>query len=306
MKKVKHSFLIISAVVILITIIYSQSKAKSKNDTRGNPIKSVQQDSLHVGDTLYIYMQKYLVKHEKPIGDISYWKEGKNIIVAMYNNLPNSVLPSILITSDKIPFGAIQGLQSRSHFLYDTDGDGALDYICEKPLVPIWLVLNSSLNHDSQDTTPKKYLDLLYSTFQSDSGPASTSKIKQALSLLDDYYADISRPNRDIMYLLKYYIDHTNEPGQALIAVNKLEEIYKERYGSIHPAILLFSLETSINIGDTQVASECCQRLLTVAPDFVPGKYYKWFLMVESSEKSNFGYKLKNQYPDHWLIAKIK
>lgn len=251
-------------------------------------------------------MQKYLVKYEKPIGDISYWQEGKNITVAMYNNKLDSILPSILLTSDKIPFGAIQGINPESHFLFDTDGDGALDYICEKPLVPIWLVLNSSINHDSQDTTPKKYLDLLYSTFQSDSGPASTSKIKQALGLLDDYYADISRPNRDIMYLLKYYIDYTNEPEQALIAVNKLEEIYKERYGSMHPAILLFSVETSINIGDTKAASDCCQRLLTVVPDFVPGKYYKWYLMVESSKKSNFGHKLKNQYPDHWLIAKIK
>jgi len=291
----KLSFSVKLMLGLLMTIFY-YSPAFAATD----------RDSLKIGDTLSVYMLKYLVKYEYPLGDISNWQEGKNITALTYAKKTDAKIPAILMTSTKIPFGAVQGKASNAYFLFDTDGDAALDYRTTKPLLPIWLVLHDSKIIDEKDSIPKKYLDLLYATFQADSGPSAPEKVKTAVSMFCDYYNDTTKPNRDLMYLFNYYINFTDKPQQALIAMHAVEEKYGQRYKTIHPAILLFLLESNINDANVSEANIYNKRLLSVDPTSIPGMYYQWQLMESSAAKDTLGKELKTRYPHHWLISKIK
>lgn len=289
-----------AACLIIIFLAAAMSHALVSN------VCAQQQGLLNIGDSLPDYMKKYLVKFKRPMPDISKWYEGTNLTILSYAKGYDPGLPVILVSNDRIPFGVLQGEKPNAHYLFDTDGDGKLDYKGDLPIVPIWLVAWNSTVKDSKDKAPEKFMNLLYETFQSDKGPKGGNKIQQALSTLQPYYLDTKRPNRDLMYDLDYYIKNTKNPPQAILAMKFMEKWYSERYNRVHPVILLYLLESNINAGNIDEARKQCERLLKAAPDFIPARFYQWQLQEDPRPGDPLAIELKRTHPNHWLVKEIK
>ncbi len=286
--------------MVLALLLFTAAPSASAADKKSAP----SQPQLSIGDSLSEYMKQYPVKFKRRMDDISDWTEGRDIDALMYTKGYDDRFP-VVLSSGKTPFGVAQRAKSKAYFLFDTDGDGKLDYRSETAFLPIWLVLRHSPVQDPEDRTPDKFMGLLYDTFQSDKGPADAGWIKQALGLLKPYYMDRGMPNRDLMYLLYYYIAFTKKPEQAILAMKKMEERYMARYGGFHPVILLHLVESNINAGRIEVARAYSERLVKLFPEFVPAQFYHWQLQESSAPDDDLARELKKRYPDHWLVKKI-
>lgn len=288
-----------SVIVLLVLMLTGQSDV-SAVDTKSKP----GQPLLEIGGSLPDYMKKYPLRYKRPMDDISEWSEGKNIEILLYAREYDAQYP-VILSSGGTPFGVLQEKESKAQFLFDTDGDGKLDHRSETPFVPIWLVFRNSTIQDRNDRTADKFMKLLYDTFQSNSGPGDGSRIKEALSLLKPYYTESNRPNRDLMYLLYYYIKFTDRPEQAIRAMKIMEKRYAERYGRVHPVILLHLLESNINAGRLDEARSYSQKLLKLSGDFVPALFYQWQLQQKPLPDDDLAKALKKSHPDHWLVKKV-
>ena len=288
------------SVIVMLVLMLTGLSDVSALDRKSKPVQPL----LKTGGSLPDYMKKYPARYKRPMDDISEWSEGKNIEVLLYTREYDARFP-VILSSGGTPFGVLQEKGSKADFLFDTDGDGKLDHRSETPLVPIWLVVRNSTVHDRNDRTADKFMQLLYDTFQSNSGPDDGARVKQALSLLKPYYAESNRPNRDLMYLLYYYIKFTDMPEQAIRAMKFMEKRYTERYGRIHPVILLHLLESNINAGRLDEARSYSEKLLKLSGEFVPALFYQWQLQAKPLPDDDLARALKKSHPDHWLVKKI-
>ncbi len=260
---------------------------------------------LKIGDSIPSYMKRNLVRFSIPMGDISNWPEGQHISAFTYQRGVDSSMPSFLV-SRGIPFGVLQGIPPHAYYLFDTDGDGALDYKSEEAILPIWLVSYTSKVRDSSSTEFKSVLDTFFSAFQSDSGLILNSTTKPAFDALSSSAKDTTLANRDLFYMFSYYFEFTEkDASQALVAMKALEHKYELRFHSSHPVIALYLLETSLQLEDPNAAREYLSDLLKEAPSFIPGKYYSYVLEVDQRLKQSKAEQLKKQYPNHWIIKHL-
>ena len=239
-----------------------------------------------------------------PGPDISLWHEGKSPQFATYQEGIDPDVPLIIISIDDIPFSVMQGKPPSAYNLYDTDGDGLLDFQTDELFVPLWVVLQNSRVIDAQKNDIKHIMDIFYEQFQSDMGPDKQT-FRQAYIAFEPFHEDISVPNRDLMYLLYYYNEMVPYPTQALYAMKLLEELYSDRYQEFHPLISLFILESSINGSDPTTARDYVQKLLVQDPGSIPGQYYQYRLEENSELKQEMRTSLIESYPEHWLIIDI-
>ena len=261
---------------------------------------------LNLGDTIYSYLANNPVKFKKPVENISSWVEGKNLTILTYQTGIDSTKPNFL-SSKGVAFGVLQGKNPNAYFLFDTDGDGTLDYRTNTALLPIWLVNYTSKIYDSSSMAVTNILDTFYNAFQSDSGLVLNHRTKPAFDILTQCAEDTLFPNRDLVYQLWYYIIMTTrDPSQALMAMKILEETYTQRFLTLHPLIKLYELESSIQLNKTNIAKIYLRELQNIDPDFIPGKYYAYILEADSAKKLTRLNELKMLYPNHWIINKIK
>ena len=268
----------------------------------GNLIDA-QSKLLNIGDTVYTYMQKHPVKYRLSVNDISTWIEGTNVKMLTYQNGIDSTKPNIL-SHNGIPFGVLEGAPPHAYYLFDTDGDGALDYKTDEAIVPIWFVSYNSKIIDSTSSGVKIILDTFYNSFQSDSGLIVTARTQSAFTALINSAKDSLVVNRDLIYQLYYYLIMTErDPAQALLAIQIMEKTYLKRFGSIHPIIKLYELESAIQLGEYNLAESYLKYL---DPNFIPAKYYSYILEKDSTIKSEKLSELKRLYSNHWIVKNLK
>jgi len=260
---------------------------------------------LRIGDAIPEYLARNPVKFTMPMGDLSQWAEGLNVRLLTYQQGNDSSKPAFL-SSGGVPFGALQGVPPDAYFLFDTDGDGRLDYRTAKVLLPIWLVTRTSKVVDGTSTQVRDLFDILYEAFQSNEGMVLNDRTKPVFTAITKCNRDTLFPNRDIVYQLWYYFTFTErDPSQAISAMRILEQTYAGRYGALHPIVKLFEVESSLQTEDSSSARAALLELRRMAPDFIPGKYYGYVLEEDASGKAAEAAQLKQSHPDHWLVMRI-
>jgi hypothetical protein len=260
---------------------------------------------LKAGDSIPDYMTRNPVKFAMPMGDLSQWAEGLNVRLLTYQQGNDSSKPTFL-SSRGVPFGVLQGIPPGAYFLFDTDGDGRLDYRTEKVLLPIWLVTRGSKTIDGSSTKVKDLFNILFDAFQSNEGMVLNDRTKPVFAAITQCNRDTLFPNRDIVYQLWYYFTFTErDPSQAVTAMRILERTYAGRFGVVHPIIKLFQVESSLQTEDSSSARAALLELRRMAPDFIPGKYYAFVLEENESTKAAQASQLKKSFPDHWLVMRI-
>ena len=272
---------------------------------QGSPSKELRiGDSLETALLLFPHLYKDILRGNSP------WTEGLALI--LYTQRPvekNGSLagPFLYMAPGNpvFPYGVLQGKPPDAYFLFDMDGDGRLDTRTIEYILPFWVVLRTPVTKNSEDRTIVHILDFSYRAFQADNGPAENDGIKKANSSLEAYQTDLTKPNRDLAYLIAYYMQMVPDPALAMAAIKTLEEKFMERFGFVHPVILLYQMESRINQGDYDKAASLLARLRKLDPNFIPAKFYEWYLLDPGEKQDALGRDLLRQYPKHWLIRKI-
>lgn len=261
------------------------------------------QQYLKIGDNIYDYFFANPIKYNSANYKLSNWYEG-NVKFYSYTQGDDTTKPHIINSCQgKFLFGVLQGGSPNSYYLFDTDGDKILDYKTDEFLLPPWVIEVNSPNKNSKNNI-KPIMDLLYESFNSDLGP-SNPKMIAAIQSFTQYEADTSMANRDLVYLLKFYIDNSGNADLALKTIERLKELYNQRFDAEHGLIFLFYGETYLDLGNKNEAKQIFEKILKIDSSYVPALVYDYKL--ETDKKSSKGKLkiLKKEYPNHWLIKKL-
>lgn len=262
---------------------------------------------LQIGDSLNSFIKEYPPKSYQKIEDKSGWVEFGQMAYFFYKKEFDSRFPTFMVWNKSVPFGVLQGEPPDAYFLYDTDGDSILDYKTTHFFFPFFLVEANSPNLDPKNLDIKKTLDVFYNTFQSNEGPYESEVFKNALKNdFTPFLKDTNKPDRDLFFLLAQYTIHTNTPDLAIMIGKELRKRYYERYGAMHPVIVLYLLESCINKGDKDAARNYCQELRELAPDFIPALVYEADLSQDPTKAAEIRAQLKKDHPAHWIVKVIK
>jgi hypothetical protein len=259
---------------------------------------------LKIGDSVRDYLNQHPVKFTVKMQGNTNWREAGMLEYGMYSKKGvDDAHPAILLWDRLTPIGVLQGKPPSTHFLFDIDGDGVLDYRGNELILPTYIVLSNSPIVDPSKNDMKKLLDVHYEVFQSDAGPYDNKDFREVLaSGFNPYATDNMKPNRDLFYLLSFYLGHAKEPKLALLAISELQSRYVRRYKALHPIVLLFLLESSINADDDAAASRYCGELLKLHPDFVPANYYQYKLEKDPQKATELAKQLEMAHQNHWLV----
>ena len=269
-----------------------------------------QAKELSIGDSLAAALRQFPHLYKDILRGNSPWTEGLALLVRTQRPVEkNGSLagPFLYMAPGNpvFPYGVLQGKPPDAYFLFDMDGDGRLDTRTIEYILPFWVVLRTPVTKSSKERTIVHILDFCYQAFQADKGPAEHEGILKANSSLETYQTNTLKPNRDLAYLIAFYMQMVQDPAQAIAAIKTLEERFMQRFGFVHPVILLFHLESRINQGDYDQAASLLARLRQLDANFIPAKFYEWDLLDPGEKQDTLGRDLLRQYPKHWLIRKI-
>lgn len=257
---------------------------------------------LKEGDNLAEYLQENLVKYRVDLQPLSDWPEGK-AAAYLYDTAMDGTTPVIIVVDDKYVIGVLQGLSPNAYYLFDSDGDGILDLRTDFGFLPFWVVLMTSTNR-SQNDNISEIMDVLYQGYQSNEGPMRNTII--AAQAMEKFKNDPEAENRDLIYLLYFYLTHNQEiPAQSLEAIRLLDVSMRVRFNEIHPLIILYELETCLNMGQLDNARELLTALRNLDPAFIPGKVYEYQLETDEEKAKALLAELKKDHGDHWIVRQL-
>lgn len=259
-------------------------------------------DLLEEGDNLTEYLQKNPVKYQMELKPISSWPEGKTMAYA-YDTKGDGTSPIIIVVDGTYPIGVMQGSSPNAYYLFDFDGDGNLDLKTEISVLPYWVVAKTSTKKTKKDNI-SKVLDVAYQGYQSDEGPMLSTLM--TIQTIEGFKSDTNLENRDLIYLLYFYTNYNQKlPTQSLSAINLLGDELKSRFKKTHPLILLYKLETYINMDQDDNAREIVKELRNLDPTFIPGMVYEYQLETDKEKAKELLADLKKNYGNHWIVKKL-
>jgi hypothetical protein len=260
-------------------------------------------DMLKIGDNVVEYVQKNPVKIKlNNIKPISEWPEGRVIFYTYSQKAGES--PVIVFANFNYCIGVLQGKGTNSYYLFDLDGDNNLDTKTTFDVLPYWVVLADSTNRSKKDNITR-IMDELYQAYQDDEGPAD--RLIGVNQMIAAFFPDNNIPNRDMAYLLYFYMKYNQAlPEQSISALNMLTQAFQDRFNKIHPLILLYSLESHINMGDKKGARDILKELKKVDPEYIPGMVYDYQLEEDLMKAKTKYDELKKKYPNHWFVKQVK
>lgn len=201
--------------------------------------------------------------------------------------------------------GVLQNQNGVNQMLFDINGDGILDGEYSRIIIPYWILSRSFHTAKGGENNLEAFLDDGIDAFNGDPNPyESGAHQNYVLNFLD--MIEPETRNRDLFYaFFLYYYTIQNSPETDLLLLNSIEADYAQRFGTVHPILLLHTAETYMNMGNFDKAGEFVRRLLEARPDFVPGKVYSWQLETNLPEKQKKYNALKAEHPDHWIVRQI-
>jgi hypothetical protein len=201
-------------------------------------------------------------------------------------------------------FGVMQYENDETVLLYDVTGDGTLDVYHDLLIIPFWVISESPLTNISSNNNVLQFMDNGFNMFNGNDDPAANGAISAYLTDITLRF-NVSTENRDLFLgLFEYYI-YTNNPTLAVMLITELGLRYYERFGSVHPLILLHTAESLIQLGENEVALVFINDLLSTNPDYIPAKVYSWQLESDPTIKQRKYAELKANHPTHWIVRQI-
>jgi hypothetical protein len=261
-----------------------------------------QQIIFKVGDNIIDYLNKnptqYLTQGmsfiESPDGRVDFLK---------YKAETSDIDTKFLVQGSTV-FGVMQHQNNNTTFLYDITGDGILDVSFDNLFLPFSALSKSQNTKISRNNNLLIYMDNGLKMFNDNAGPYAPGVNNKYLS---DYSSNtgISINNRDLFYGILQYYNFARNPTLALMIISEIGIRYEERFGTIHPLILLHTAESLINLNLHDHAIEYIDAILSTNPDFIPAKVYSWQLEKNSAIKQRKYTELKTNYPNHWIVKQI-
>jgi hypothetical protein len=201
-------------------------------------------------------------------------------------------------------FGVMQYVNNTTVFLYDITGDGILDVSFDNLFLPFSVLTKSPYTKISENNNLQHFLDNGLRIFNNDAGPYAPGVNNRYLSDFSSNI-DISINNRDLFYGMLQYYNFVGNPSLALMIISEIGIRYEERFGVIHPLILLHIAESMINHNFHEYAIEYINAILATNPDFIPAKVYSWQLERDPEIKQTKYIELKTNHPNHWIVRQI-
>jgi hypothetical protein len=260
-------------------------------------------DMLKLGDNAVEYVQKNSIKYKIEFKPFSEWPEGR-ITFYSYSKKIDGESPVIVFANYNYCIGVLQGKGTNSYYLFDLDGDNVLDTKTTFGVLPYWVILKDSTNRTRKDNV-SRIMDELYQAYQDDDGPSD--RLVGIGQMISSFYPDVNIQNRDMAYLLDFYLKFNQVlPEQSMAALNMLMEACKDRFNKIPPVIILYNLESSINLGNKKQAAEALKQLLQVDPEYIPAMIYDYQLEKDFLKAKEKFQALKKNYANHWLVKQMK
>jgi hypothetical protein len=259
------------------------------------------QEVLEEGDNLAEYIKTHETLHLKGKTRISSWLEGQINLYATSKD-PREGEPLIILSEGKYPFAVIQGAPPDRYYLIDATGDRILDMRRTELFIPFWVVFENS----TEIGPPREIfhiMNLLYEALRSPEDPSKNPKMKQGLTIIEQYAGDAKKSNRDLVYLLYFYTRHNRE--ELELSFDATEELFKRlrnRHNQVHPLNLFFVAECLMRLNRPEEAGLFLQDLLTIDPEFVPAKVYQLRLEEDQSKTAAMLEELKSKYGQHWAL----
>lgn len=260
--------------------------------------------SFKIGDSIDMYNNKNNNFIQTQEIKLSKWPEGELEIKRFTTESDND--NSAILFSGKLKVGILQGSRPDAHFLLDMDNDGILDLKTDVFVLPYWVVTENS-PVKSQNNNLKVIFDRAYESFQSDAGPmAKKSGMKESLKELMKFADENLTQNRDLAYMMLFYqVNSQQYKREALACIEDLTKKYSERFGEVHPLLILYRAETFVNIGMNDNAVRLFGELALVDPDFIPAKCYLYRFEKDKDKAGKMLNELKNKHPDHWIVKQL-
>jgi len=261
-----------------------------------------QQIIFHVGDNFIEYLNRnppqYLAEgvflYNIPDGRVDFLKY----------KIETSDSDTIFLIQGSSVFGVMQYENKSTKFFYDITGNGILDVSHDSLLIPFWVLSKSANTKITRNNNVLRYFDNGIKMFNSNDNPYANDAmfryVQEFSSLIN-----ISTNNRDLFYGMLEYYRLSQYPFLALMIISELGIRYNERFGSIHPLILLHTAESLINSGDNELAVGFINDILSVNPNFIPAKVYSWQLEKDPTIKQRKYNDLKTNYKNHWMVKQI-
>lgn len=213
---------------------------------------------------------------------------------------------TVKIDSDEdLPFAVLLDEKQSVSYLIDIDGDGLLDDTYNRLLIPYWVLSRSG--EKGSDPVFIEVCDMLYGAFQNDAGPASAgSGLSEGLARMKDLIQAPDTINRDMYFALMFYSRNSQKyMKESFKSISYLSRQMRERYGSIHPLILLFTLESLVNMKAEGQILPAVDRLLAEDPDSIPGLAYRMHYTGDRNESKKIYNELKKKHPSHWIVKQL-
>ena len=201
-------------------------------------------------------------------------------------------------------FGVMQYDNNSTSILYDITGDGILDIGVNSLFMPFWVLSESEFTNISKNNNLQQLLNNGLAMFNNDDSPYSNGGMNNYLS---GYFPNIGTDtdNRDLFYGMLEYYNFSQNPSLALLIITELGIRYNERFGTLHPLILLHTAESLMNLGYYDYARQYINSILSVNADFIPAMVYSWQLETDPAIKEKKYNELKTDHPNHWIVKQI-
>jgi hypothetical protein len=261
-----------------------------------------QQIILHIGDNIIDYINKnppqYLTQgiflYNIPDGSVDFLK---------YKTETSEIDTKFLIQGSTV-FGVMQYENNTTKLLYDITGNGILDISHDSLLIPFWVLTKSTHTKISSNNNILRILDNGLKMFNGNDNPYTNDAMKKYVAEFSSLI-NISTDNRDLFYGMLEYYRLAQYPALALMIITELGIRYNERFGDIHPIILLHTAESLINYGNNELPVGFINDILSTNPNFVPAKVYSWQLEKDPIVKQKKYNDLKTNYRNHWIVKQI-
>lgn len=261
-----------------------------------------QQIIFNVGDNIINYINtnppQYLTQgtflYNIPDGRVDFLK---------YKAETSEIDTKFLIQGSTV-FGVMQYENNTTRILYDITGNGILDISHDSLLIPFWVLSKSAHTKISANNNVLRFLDNGLRMFNGNDNPYTNDAMRNYVMEFSSLI-NISTDNRDLFYGMVEYYRLAQYPALALMIISELGIRYNERFGNIHPLILLHIAESLINSGNNELAVGFINDILSINPDFVPAKVYSWQLERDTIIKQRKYNDLKTNHQNHWIVKQI-
>jgi hypothetical protein len=198
-------------------------------------------------------------------------------------------------------YGIREGGPPTPLFLYDTDGDGVLDYKSGSQKYIPWIYYNARLSR-SDPVFFSEYCKTIYNQYNSRNGPEKIP-MREIINKLTNIILDERVDNRDLYYsLLFYLLNSAKDPELCLGTMLATEKYLTVKYGAAPPLVSLFIGESYYNLRAYKKALAAFSDLKRSDGNSLIGEYYLCRIEQLLNKNSKLLDDFRKANPGFWAL----